>query len=354
MIKIKNFELLLMVLIVILIFGMDCAQKGQSMGSLRNIVVLADSLLWEQVEGPVTRILSEEKYTPQPEMIFVLNRIDPAKIGELKKYSQILLIGTLDQQGVTKNLLDQLLPAGSKGRQLVENNERSFFPVKDPWSREQLLGVLVSNDLPTLLENLNTDKKTIFDAFDEHVNSRVFNQAYYTYEQKNVEKKLMDQYGWSIRVPHDFAMTIDSSAARFIWLRRTGPNRLIRDLFVYWEPVADPSILSKEWILEKRANIAKDYYKGYYVYTDSLIKVNEELVNFYENYSIKLDGIWQDDSLNIGGPFRSYAFYSETDGRLYLLDGAVWAPEQRKWPFLRQLDIIMHTFKTKAPVSGQP
>ncbi|MBN2413672.1 DUF4837 family protein [candidate division KSB1 bacterium] len=351
MIRIKNFKLLLSVLIVIMIFGMECAQKGQSMGSLRNIVVLADSLLWEQVDDSVTPILSTEKYTPQPEKIFVLNRIDPGRIGELKKYSQILLIGTLDQQGVTKNLLDQLLPAGSKGRQLVENNERFFFQVKDPWSREQLLGVLVSNDLPTLLDNLKTDNKTIFDAFDQHVNSRVFNQAYYTYEQKNIEKKLMNQYGWSIRVPHDYVMTIDSSASRFIWLRRTGPNRLIRDLFVYWESVTDPSSLSKEWMLEKMAKVAKEYYKGYYVYSDSLIKVEEELVNFYDNYSIKLEGIWQDDSLNVGGPFRSYAFYDETDGRIYLLDGSVWAPEQRKWPFLRQLDIIMQTFKTKAPES---
>jgi len=349
--KILNIYVLLLVFIFVLFIGMGCNQKGQSLGSVRNVVVLADSLLWEQVGTHIKTVLSKEKYTPQPEMIFVLNRVDPAKIGNLKKYPQILLIGTLDQEGVTKDLLDQLLPLNSRGRQLVENDERFFFPVKDPWSREQLLGVVVSKDLPTLKENLELNKKTIFEAFDDHINNRVLQQVYYSDEQKEIENEFMSKFGWSIRVPHDYFIAMDSSDARFIWLRRSGPKRLLRDLFVYWEPVNDPSILSKEWVLETRTNLTNKYYQGDYVYTDNLISVEEEIVNFQNRYAIKLEGIWQNDSLSIGGPFRSYAFYNEGDGRLYLLDGSVWAPEQRKWPYLRQLDLIVHTFTTKADLN---
>ncbi len=351
MIKILNFKILLLVLIATMIIGLGCNQKGQSFGSLRNIVVLADSLLWEQVGHSLTKALSIDKYTPQPEMIFILNRVNPGSIGNLKKYPQILLVGTLDQQGVTKSLLDQLLPSGSKGRQLVENNERFFFPVKNPWSREQLLGVVVSKDLPTLTENLEVNKKLIFEAFDDHVNDRVFKQVYFSSEQKEIEKELMSKHGWSIRVPHDFMMVVDSSESRFTWLSRRGPKRLLRDVSVYWEPVDDPSILSKEWMLAARGKNLKGFNEGYFIHTDSKIQVEEELVNFQGRYAIKLDGIWQDNEG--GGPFRSYAFYNESDGRLYLLDGYVWAPEQRKWPYIRQLDIILHTFKTKADLKNK-
>ena len=349
--KISRLKIFLPVLLVTMVVGMGCRQKGQSFGSLRNVVVLADSLLWENVGNTVTQVLSVDRYTPQPEMVFVLNRVNPGNIGKLKQYPQILLIGTLDQQGVTKNLLDQLLPEGSKGRQLVENNERFFFQVKDPWAREQLLGVAVSNDLPTLAENLGTNKEKIFEAFDDHVNDRVLKQVYYSSEQKEIEKELMSKHGWSIRVPHDFVVVVDSSESRFTWLTRRGPKRLLRDVSVYWEPVDDPSILSKEWMLAAKQKNTKGFNEGFYIHSDSKIQVEEELVNFQDRYSIKLEGIWQDDQG--GGPFRSYGFYNESDGRLYLLNSYVWAPEQRKWPYMRQLDIILHTFKTKADLNKQ-
>lgn len=342
----KNLVLLIiMACMSSLIVHTGCEQKGRSLGSVRNIVVLADSSLWLETGNQVEATLGHDQFTPQPERIFVLNRTDPAEIGKFKRYPQILLVGTLDQQGVTRDLLDQLLPPGSKARSMVENDERFVFPVNDPWSREQLLVVLVSRDLETLTKNLASEPDQLFKIFDNHADERVLKQVYYTREQKDIESRFFQNYGWSIRVPNEYIVAADSGKTGFVWLRRVGPKSLLRDIFIYREAVTDPSVLSKEWIMAKRDSLTKRYYQGDYVYSDSLITVKEQIVNFNNRYAIRLDGVWQNEKHMIGGPFRSFAFYNEGDNYMYILDGSVWAPEQRKWPFLRQLDIIIHTFK---------
>jgi hypothetical protein len=51
--------------------------------------------------------------------------------------------------------------------------------------------------------------------------------------------------------------------------------------------------------------------------------------------------------LGMGGPFLTYAFYDEPSGRLYLIDGMVFAPSFKKREFLRQMEVIAFTFRTR-------
>ncbi|HPG39040.1 MAG TPA: DUF4837 family protein [bacterium] len=341
-----SYKALSIALLGVLIIFSNCEQKGRSLGSGNNIITLADSVLWQNVGKQVENILGNEQYTPQPEPVFFLSLNKPESIGKFKRFPQILLVGTLDQQGQTQNLLDQLLPPGSRGRQMVENDERFFFPVQNPWSRDQLLVVLVSRDLETLQKHLADKPDDLFNTFDTHANERATQQIYYTHEQKNLEHHFFQNYGWSIRVPNEYFISADSGKTGFVWLRRVGPKSLLRDMFIYREKITDPSVLSKEWIISKRDSLTNRYYQGDYIYSDSLITVREKLINFNNRYAIQVEGVWQNEKLMIGGPFRSIAFYNEGDDYIYILDGSVWAPEQRKWPYLRQLDIILHTFKT--------
>ena len=65
--------------------------------------------------------------------------------------------------------------------------------------------------------------------------------------------------------------------------------------------------------------------------------------------AIQLTGVWQNDreTRPAGGPFRSYGFYDLNTQRLYLVDMAVFAPGKKKLPYLRQLDVMAQTFKTR-------
>ena len=76
----------------------------------------------------------------------------------------------------------------------------------------------------------------------------------------------------------------------------------------------------------------------------------EKVVDFNSRYAIRLDGVWQNEKHVMGGPFRSYGFYDENDGRLYMIDLAVYAPGERKYQYIRQLDGIASTFETNAEI----
>jgi hypothetical protein len=49
----------------------------------------------------------------------------------------------------------------------------------------------------------------------------------------------------------------------------------------------------------------------------------------------------------MGGPFVMYTFYDQATGRIYMIDGMVFAPGFDKREFLRQLEVIAHTFRTR-------
>ncbi len=51
------------------------------------------------------------------------------------------------------------------------------------------------------------------------------------------------------------------------------------------------------------------------------------------------------ESLGVGGPFRSYLVFDPEESYLYFLDYTVMAPGKLKKPFLDQLEVIANTFE---------
>lgn len=325
-----------------LVFYAGCERQPQTLGSFDRIIVLCDSTLYRNIEPELSAALQREILTPQPEYLFTLVNREPGDISDLKRYRNLLLVGTLESTGTTKGLLDQMLT--EKARASVANGENVMFQKTNAWSKDQLLGVLVARDVESLKSRIVEEKDRLFDMFDSHTREVLGRTLYSGHEKKDIEKQLLERHGWAVRVQHDYFVAIDSADARFVWLRRLGPQRW---LSVYYEEVDDPSILSKEWIIETRNRLGREFWNGDVIVENDDIKANESKVNFNDRYAIQVDGIWENEKMVVGGPFRSYGFYNESDGRLYLIDLAVLAPGERKFPYLRQLEAMAFTFYTK-------
>ena len=344
--KLRMF-LLFSVVTTLLLASFSCSMRRGSIGSHDKILVLADSTLWLQVEDDLRAVLERSSFTPQPELIFTVLQKNTDELRRITRHPNVLILGTLQSEGEMKELVDKLLSAESVER--IKNDEAFLFQKKDAWALDQILAVLVSNDVETLKNNIREQSDKIFDVFDTFSEAYTHRTIFSQFEQKTLKKDLMRKHGWNVRVPHDYHVAVDSSELRFVWLRRFEPQRWFS---IYWEQVDDPSLLSKEWLLEKRATTIKEYYDGDYVYQDSTITVREKLVDFNGRYAIRLDGVWQNEKHVMGGPFRMYGFYNESDGRIYMIDLAVYAPGRRKYPFLRQLDAMAHTFKSENESQG--
>jgi len=69
-------------------------------------------------------------------------------------------------------------------------------------------------------------------------------------------------------------------------------------------------------------------------------------VEFKDTKAIRIKGVWRNDKIKggpMGGPFVSYFF--QKNGIWYFLDGHVFAPGKKKWPFLEEVDVILNTFE---------
>ncbi|MBN2000086.1 DUF4837 family protein [candidate division KSB1 bacterium] len=321
----------------------SCHMKKSPIGSSNKIIVLADTVLWKQVGGDVMKMIEQEKHTPQPEKIFSAAHHSPRSLGDLTRYHNIILIGTLEEDDDAKYLLDRMLNETS--RQAVLNDKNFTFQVNNAWARQQLLTVLVAKDTKTLQRIIPERVPLLFQIYDDFVQSTISSSVFNKYRQKDLEKQLLQHHGWSIKIQHDYVVAVDSAEARFVWLRRMPPQR---EIFVYYEPVEDPSVLSKEWMMRKRDSLTAIYYSGDKIRMENAtdypdpITVEEATVEIYNSYTIRLDGVWENRTKNIGGPFRSYGFYNKKDGRIYLIDLSIFAPGQKKWPYMRQL--IAHAY----------
>jgi hypothetical protein len=317
-----------------------CAKKPESLGGETKLFVVADSSDWAYLEAAFKNVFEKTMHTPQPEKVFEVHWVPPDRFNEVATRKNLVLLGALNSPGELtpkiKNMLSQEV------RERVEAGSEFVFTKKDPWAKQQLLVVLVSNDLPELREKLEGNKEFLYNLFEEKLIAETTEDMFEMLEQKELEKELLKKYGWTIRIQHDYFINSESPIDRFVMLRRSLPSSE-RWIFVHWIDGADANIINEEWAIQTRNRLAGKFYEN--------DKVNEEYtyskeVDFLGRPALMLEGLWENNEKVIGGPFRSYSFYDEPSGRIYMIDIAVFYPAGDKEPFLRQLDIMAHSFKT--------
>ena len=332
-------------LAALLMLVSGCVWVPQVQGPEDLVIAFGDPQEWTQVDSLVRAALERTISTPHREKIFRVHFYPADSLGRYNHYRHLLFVGSLKAEGKAGEYVNKLV---GQNRQRVLADSAFVFSKRDPWVKKQLLVVFTAKDLPTLKKRLRENQDLLFDLFNDFVNEQVKKRMFATLEQKDIEKHLLEKYGWMVRVQHDYFIALEKP--NFVFLRRTSPKRE-RWLFVLWEHTNDPARLSKEWVLEKRKEVGEKYYGGDRI-LDLDLTVKE--TNFNGRYALQFDGIWENPTKIAGGPWRAYAFYDEPTGNLYLIDLAVFAPDdEKKMPFLRQLDVMAHTFRTKYELEKQ-
>ncbi|MFQ5823405.1 MAG: DUF4837 family protein [bacterium] len=317
-----------------------CFGKPISIGEETELCIIADPKDWQFLESTLKDVFERFIHTPQPEKVFAVHWVSPANFSEYATRKNLIILGTLNAQGeLTQKIENMLSP---EVRERVKAGTAFVFPKNDPWANEQLLVVLVSNTLPELREKLMENKEFLYNLFKNKLIEKTTEQMFNQLEQIELEKKLLNKYGWTIRVQHDYIVNIERPQNRFIMLRRSLPGRE-RWLFVHWIDEGDPKDISEEWAIKTRNRLTTKFYEN--------DKINEEYthskqIKFLGRPAVMLEGLWENDEKVAGGPFRNYSFYDIASQRIYMIDIAVFFPGGDKEPYLRQMDIMAHSFKT--------
>ena len=150
---------------------------------------------------------------------------------------------------------------------------------------------------------------------------------------------------------------IAKEEGNFIWLRQLGQDD--KSIMVYYEPYVSAGVFEEQGVLELRDSIASTYIKDIenpdiYVVTETVeLPPHLERINLNGKYAVESRGLWKLNDNSRGGAFISYTFVDEELNRLYYIEGMLANPGRNKREPIRELEIILNTFKTQAELQKQ-
>jgi Domain of unknown function (DUF4837) len=318
-----------------------------------KITIAIDSVQWVGPIGDAIReTLGGPIFTlPAPEPAFDIHQISIASdllFEQMKRQKNVVIVAPLSDTTAEARFLQARFGEGVQD--LIDSGESAIVSREDLWRRDQLVVYIAAATPDSVAAAIRSKADDLL---------YVFNKI--TRRQEDIEERLMKKHGFAVNGQHDYFVAVDTT--NFVWLRRVISAETWRSLFVYYEENGQPSDLSPEWIYARRDSLTQLYMQGTeagYVEIDRRRPLLTESINFLDRYGFETRGLWQmvldaegrTMQLGMGGSFVTYAFYDQASGRNYLIDGMVFAPGYEKREFLRQLEVIAHTFRT-APPAGE-
>ena len=338
-------------------FGGD--YRPAASGQEGFVTVVIDSTLWQEAVGETLR-------DSLAQAIMTLPGIEPAfelvprqltsqqALEQVQERKNVLLVGAIgDTSSVESRYVDSFFDDSL--RQSILGGEPILVERPDFWRRRQMVFFLAAATPAELVTSIQQSADYIMTSFNDITRRRTHIEMFDLGRQRDLEQILMDGHQFAVNGQHDYVIAIDTT--QFVWLRRTLSDTW-RSLFVYYEDDADPRKLTAEWMLNQRDQLTSQYIQGTaggWIEADRRRPMEASEINFKDRYAIELRGLWQmvgteggrRIQFGMGGPFVTYAFYDEETRRLYLIDGMVFAPAYPKREFLRQMEVIAYTFRTR-------
>jgi hypothetical protein len=321
------------------IFLAGCGDRlPESVGPNQEIVVLADSTDWVALEGPLRAVFEKVLFTPQEEKLYRLQHgsVDFFDVHRHKWRKNLLVVAPLDAPHSTGEFLRDIL--SPEVQKAVRSGGSSVGWKEDVWAEEQILLTVTGENLDAVVENLRMEADRLYHAVDRARNRRVARLIYRYGERKDVTEQLLRDYGWRVRVSFGYRVMTALPDSGFVALAKEEPSRW---LFVYWEDGISPDVLTDAWCLDKRDEITRRFFDNDRIAPGS-VEVSQ--AEFSGKIAVVMQGLWENEANWTGGPFKSYAFVDVDRDRFYLVDVGVYAPNKKKEPYLRQVDLMAGSF----------
>jgi len=324
--------------------------KPKALGKMNEVVVLTDQLMWDGAVGDSIRYYFEGEYpvTPRPEPIFNLRFYTPEKIDfepllrELRTY--LIVVNLKDTESLMTKMLRKDL-GEERFRQAVEDDSFSSSIGKNKWATGQMIIYIFANSHEQLFEEIRTNFSAAASRIKAHDYEQLHAKTYSRGENKGLSKRVKEQYGFDFKIPSDYKVAIDDRVIDYLDIRRDlGEVNQIISFRRY--PYESTDQISKEYLKKIRNEMGRERSysnepNSHMVINDVDLPVLEYPYNKEGSYGREFRGIWELENDFMGGPYISYLFVNEEQGKLLFVDTWVMAPGKRKRDFMQQLELIV-------------
>ena len=323
------------ILLFIIIFS--CENKREALGADNEIRVICSRLDREIIAAYLSSIFIDTLYTPEPEPYYKLKFSEPETFSQLKSQSQVIVGAIKRDNNFGHQLVKKLLP--EKQFESTLNGDPIILG-EDVYAKKQLFMIINANSKEHLMDHVEEKRKQFRKIFNDQFIDRQNRFLFGDDRNMKLEDSLKSEYGWTIKIPWGWDRIKNRPDSNFVWLGREMPFQWIG---IGW---VKGNVLSNELLVGDYVwKWPKDNYKSIQINTH---KFELDKISHGDTFAWRAQGVWETISLkeSKGGPFRSYLFYDSLNDLTYHLNFLIHHPGDDKTIFMRQMDMIIKTFKT--------
>ena len=332
--------------------GSSLVAKPRAIGDVNRIAVVADPQLLQTPVGDSILYHYEQAYPmmPQPEPLYDLRYMTVEDLQstsarrELRNYLIVADIG--DESSPTTQFVRQML-GEEKFLAAREDWRRGTTVATDTWANGQLV-VYVYAEGPDKVADLvarsfAAASKRIASSDQEVLMANIYQAG----RAEQLIDSLQRTVGITMDIPLDYQLAkVDSN---FMWLRRDLSD-VVQNILISSVDYRDASQLSPDSAVVYRNRIARDAVRTNTV--GSVMATNDrdlplvtDTVEIAGVSSIEVRGVWEMSDDFMGGPFFTYLIPDPEAGKLYIIDGFVYAPGSKKGKrnYMQQIATIVST-----------
>lgn len=355
--------------LLIALFGFFAGCEGdyrpRAIGKEGEVTVVMDSSHWTGPVGDAFRstVTPWVETLPQPERFFENRHLELSNeraYESIQDLKNVVIAAPLSDSSNAANFLRRRL--SEEARQAIKDGQAAVVDKPNLWRRSQRVFFVTAATPEALAEAIEKRGGEMKRTFHEITLERMKRDMYDDARQFAEEDTLMQRHDFAVNVQHDFQVAVDTTTETegFVWLRRILAETR-REFFVYYKENARPGELSPEWVYATHDSLTREHFRGNvsgFVRIDYRRTLNTRESNPLDRYGYETRGLWhfvkpaeeKGEFLPLagGGPFLAYAFYDRPSDRLYLVHGSAFAPDYDKLRFIRQMEVMANTFRTKA------
>ena len=322
----KNIQKIVVLAFVLLCAACGGSKKGVTMkvenfsnGKAGEVIVIADEPYWETILADTIKASLSQ---PQP----AINQIEPM--------FDVLHFVKADFSAHFQ-----------RHRNIVHFDIDGNYPVnqflieKNHWASPQIYVQIKGNDADSCLALYFQHEYEIIESLYENDLRRL--QSYFGQNtDAAMQKFIKGKFGIKLNIPEQYFVA--SEDTDFLWLRyRTVKND--RFIMIYRSPLTD---LTAENLIAQRNAITHDYIPGavkgaYPIVAEKLGFPLADTIAVNGRTGMELRGLWECVNDKMGGPFYSFSYIDEKTSSVITIDGFVYAPEENKRDYLREVEAIV-------------
>jgi hypothetical protein len=319
--------------VLVVVLSLPGCKAPQSFGDRNSIIALAESALWEEVGPDVMEALEQRVFTTRPERKFEVTYLS---VGDtlwenMRIWQQVVVLGTRENDAV-RRILNASPTADASPPAIVQAEE--------VWARNQLATALL---LPPegQAEAVRRLLPELYDLLEREYDEWVLERMYTSGVNDSLAEALSD-YGFTLQLPRVYLFSIEDSLFRFGNPYRQGDTDLLRSMLLTWRSGTDE--VTPEMLRAWRQSIGETHYDLPQDILEEGISSGTIEVNGLAG--LELRGVWQDRSdFPAAGPFIARTIACPQQDRTYYIDAWLFAPGTDKYPYLRQLEILLDSFR---------